>query len=48
MLILKGRIIDGNGGAPIERGCVIIEKNHITKVITGDFMPEHPAGRPDC
>jgi len=43
MLILKGRIIDGNGHAPIERGSVIIEKNSITKVIAGDSLPEHPA-----
>ncbi|WP_195283578.1 amidohydrolase family protein [Harryflintia acetispora] len=32
MLILKGRVIDGNGGEPIERGLVAIEGERITAV----------------
>lgn len=32
MYILKGRVIDGNGGAPIERGAVVIEDEKIVKV----------------
>lgn len=32
MLVLKGRVIDGNGGEPMERGVVVIEGNQITAV----------------
>ncbi|PWM39482.1 MAG: amidohydrolase family protein, partial [Clostridiales bacterium] len=32
MYVLKGRVIDGNGGAPIERGAVAVEGNRIIAV----------------
>ena len=32
MLIIKGRVIDGNGGKPIEKGLVAVENNRITAV----------------
>ena len=32
MIILKGRVIDGNGDAPIEQGIVAIESNKIAYV----------------
>ena len=27
MIVLKGRVLDGNGGAPIEKGAVVLEDN---------------------
>lgn len=30
MIVLKGRLIDGNGNAPIENGLVAVEGNIIT------------------
>ncbi len=32
MLVLKGRVIDGNGGKPIEKGLVIVEDGKISAV----------------
>ena len=32
MYVLKGRVIDGNGGAPIEKGIVEVTGNRITAV----------------
>ena len=32
MFVLKGRVIDGNGGAPIEKGVVAVEDNKIVAV----------------
>ena len=32
MIVLKGRVIDGNGGTPIENGIVVVEENKITHV----------------
>ena len=31
-LVLKGRVIDGNGGRPIEKGLVAVEGSRITAV----------------
>lgn len=39
MIILKGRVIDGNGDTPIENGAVIIEGNKIKSVISADELP---------
>ena len=33
MIVLKGRVIDGNGGTPIENGVVEITNNKITAVL---------------
>ena len=32
MIVLKGRVLDGNGGAPIEKGAVVLEDNRIRLV----------------
>ena len=32
MIVLKGRLIDGNGNAPIENGLVAVEGNIIMRV----------------
>lgn len=41
MLILKGRVIDGNGGEPIENGVVVIEDNKITLVCHEQDCPDY-------
>ena len=33
MIILKGRVIDGNGDAPIEQGIVAIESNKLHMLV---------------
>jgi len=43
MIVIKGRVIDGNGGAPIEKGVVVVEGNKI-KAVCKDHefpIPEH-------
>ena len=42
MIVLKGRVIDGNGGAPIEKGAVILEGSKIKTVCTQAELPELP------
>lgn len=42
MLVIRGRVIDGNGGAPIEKGEVIVEKDHIIAVCKEGEYPLPP------
>ena len=42
MIVLKGRVIDGNGGMPIEKGAVILEDNKIRTVCRQAVLPELP------
>ena len=42
MIVLKGRVIDGNGGMPIEKGAVILEDNKIRTVCRHAELPELP------
>ena len=42
MIVLKGRVIDGNGGMPIEKGAVILEDNKIRTVCRQADLPELP------
>ncbi len=44
MKVLKGRVIDGNGGLPIEHGAVAIEQNKIKFVGEAKALPERYAG----
>lgn len=41
MIILKGRVIDGNGGAPIEKGAVVLEGNKIKLVCNEYDLPTY-------
>lgn len=43
MIVLKGRVIDGNGGEPIEKGAVVVEGDRITAVCRqGEYpIPEN-------
>lgn len=42
MIILKGRVLDGNGGTPMEKGAVVLEKNRILLVCREEQLPEYP------
>ncbi len=42
MIVLKGRVIDGNGGAPLENGAVVIEGNRIKMVCRQADLPDLP------
>lgn len=43
MIVLKGRVLDGNGGAPIEKGAVVLEDNRIRLVCRQSQLPADPA-----
>ena len=43
MIVLKGRVLDGNGGAPIEKGAVVLEDNRIRLVCRQSQLPDAPA-----
>lgn len=43
MIVLKGRVLDGNGGAPIEKGAVVLEDNRIRLVCQQSQLPDDPA-----
>lgn len=43
MIVLKGRVLDGNGGAPIEKGAVVLEDNRIRLVCRKSQLPDDPA-----
>lgn len=40
MIVLKGRVLDGNGGAPIEKGAVVLEDNRIRLVCRQNQLPD--------
>lgn len=42
MIVLKGRVLDGNGGAPIEKGAVVLEDNRIRLVCQQSQLPDDP------
>lgn len=42
MIVLKGRVLDGNGGAPIEKGAVVLEDNRIQLVCQQSELPDDP------
>ena len=42
MIVLKGRVLDGNGGAPIEKGAVVLEDNRIRLVCRQSELPDDP------
>ena len=43
MIVLKGRVLDGNGGAPIEQGAVVLEDNRIRLICRQSQLPDDPA-----
>lgn len=42
MIVLKGRVLDGNGGAPIEKGDVVLEDDRIRLVCRQSELPDDP------
>lgn len=42
MIVLKGRVLDGNGGVPIEKGAVVLEDNRIRLVCQQSELPDDP------
>lgn len=42
MIVLKGRVLDGNGGAPIEKGAVVLEDDRIRLVVRQSELPDDP------
>ncbi len=42
MIVLKGRVLDGNGGAPIEKGAVVLEDNRIRLICRQSQLPDDP------
>lgn len=42
MIVLKGRVLDGNGGAPIGKGAVVLEDNRIRLVCRQSELPDDP------
>lgn len=42
MIVLKGRVLDGNGGAHIEKGAVVLEDNRIRMVCRQSELPDDP------
>ena len=42
MIVLKGRVLDGNGGVPIEKGAVVLEDNRIRLVCQQSVLPDDP------
>jgi len=42
MIVLKGRVLDGNGGAPIEKGAVVLEDDRIRLVCRQNQLPDDP------
>ena len=45
MLVLKGRVLDGNGGPPMEQGAVVLEGNRIRLVCRQSELPELPGAQ---
>ena len=42
MIVMKGRVLDGNGGAPIEKGAVVLEDDRIRLVCRQSELPDDP------
>lgn len=42
MIVLKGRVLDGNGGAPIEKGAVVLEDDRIRLACRQSELPDDP------
>lgn len=42
MIVLKGRVLDGNGGVPIEKGAVVLEDDRIRLVCRQSELPDDP------
>ncbi len=42
MIILKGRVLDGNGHQPIERGAVVLDGNRVQLVCRQSELPDYP------
>ena len=42
MIVLKGRVLDGNGGVPIEKGAVVLEDNRIRLVCQQSQLLDYP------
>lgn len=42
MIVLKGRVLDGNGGVPIEKGAVVLEDDRIRLVCRQSGLPDDP------
>lgn len=42
MIVLKGRVLDGNGGAPTEKGAVVLEDDRIRLVCRQSELPDDP------
>lgn len=42
MIVLKGRVLDGNDGAPIEKGAVVLEDDRIRLVCRQSELPDDP------
>ena len=40
MIVLKGRVLDGNGGPPMEHGAVVLEGNRICRVCQEQELPD--------
>ena len=45
MIILKGRVIDGNGGAPLEQGAVVLDGNRIQCICKQSELPDCPGAQ---
>lgn len=45
MYILKGRVIDGNGGEPLEKGAVVVDGEKILAVCPQEALPPYPDAR---
>lgn len=45
MYILKGRVIDGNGGEPLEKGAVVVDGEKILTVCPQEALPSYPDAR---
>lgn len=45
MIVLKGRVIDGSGAAPTEKGAVVVEGNRIKLVCNEHELPQLPGAK---
>lgn len=45
MIVLKGRVLDGNGGPAMEQGAVVLEGNRIQLVCQANELPNYPGAK---